>query len=246
MLGRDFMQTTKWWKDVLDHNKSSILKIIEGIAADIEVKDEKTMVIMIAGQSALGKSAFSHQLARYIGRPHNVVDLDTYLIPREERVSRNPPISGQSEKAVDFDSALFDILSLKRQRKYEFSYYSHETGERRSDEEAERIKYKIKLLDGPDYLILEGAAALHCRINSLADMKIFITATEGTQLELLTRTQVVERGFSPEASFDTARVKIREFKTYGKQFGKDADIVLLCDRSYRYSIKSVKCIDGEG
>ena len=240
MRGSDFMTRTAWWRDVLDHDKAAILQIIEGAAASAEVKRNDTLIVAVAGQSALGKSAFSHQLARYIGRPNNVIDLDAFLIPRTERDKKVPPISGLARAALRLDLAVPALLELINKRRRAFNYYSHETGDIRKTGDPRLDQHLIELLDGPDYFLIEGVPALHEELRELADLRIFVTATEGTQLELLTRTQITERGFDPDYSYDVARRKIREFRQYGEGFRATAHVVLACDRNYRYSVDSVR------
>lgn len=254
LTGSEFVDSIPWRHAILDHTRRDLLRIIESCARNAGEISRSTFVIAISGQSTLGKSAFSYQLAHYIGRPGNVVDLDCYLKPREWRLANN--VSGPAPEANDLKQATQDIEELLRGRKKYFPYYSHESGKTGEapqnpqlyqftrEEIEQKAGYTVTLLSR-DYLILEGVSPFYGELANLANLKIFITTLEGLQLALLDKTQVEERGYTSQQSFRAATQKIDDFRRVAPMLEKMADIVILCDRNYNYEIARIKGVLGE-
>lgn len=262
LTGKDFIESVPWRHDILDHRRREILQIIEQYSKKkIREVPSDTFVIAITGQSGLGKSAFAHQFAHFIGRPGNVVDLDTYILPRELRLESGK--TAWEDDANDLQQAKADVEELLRKRVKYFPRYSHESGNTGElpgyvgemptsavlykftrKEIKEKAGYWIRLVSR-DYLILEGVTPFSECLAPFSQVKIFISTEEGLQLNLLHRTQTLERGYSGEKSFQTAVQKIDGFKMKAPGYEEMADIVIVCDQDYNYKIHRLKGIAGE-
>lgn len=252
--GAEFIDSAPWRHAILDHNRRDLLRLLEGYARQAGEISYDTFIFAISGQSSLGKSAFSYQLAHYLGRPNNVVDLDCYLKPREWRLTNN--VSGPAPQANDLEKATADILELLQRRKQYFPFYSHETGTTgeaphnsnlyhfSAEELQQKAGYTVTLLSR-DYLILEGVSSFYGQLAQLSNFKIFITTLEGLQLTLLDKTQVEERGYSAQKSFEAANQKIDDFRRMAPMLEEMADVVMLCNHDYRYEIFSARGRLGE-
>ncbi len=254
LTGTEFVESVPWRHAILDHNRRDLLRIIENCARNANEVSYGTFIIAISGQSTLGKSAFSYQLAHYIGRSQNVVDLDCYLKSREWRLANN--VSGPAPEASNLEEATQDIEELLSKRERYFRYHSHETGKTGEapqnsqlyqftpKEIEQKAGYTITLLSR-DYLILEGVSSFYGELANLSNLKIFITTLEGLQLALLDKTQVEERGYTSQQSFKAATQKIDDFRRVAPMLEEMADIVIVCNRNYNYEIARIKGILGE-
>jgi uridine kinase len=246
--GDTFINSFPWRHDVLDDRRRGILRLVEEYCRTVPEIRHGTFVIAISGQSGLGKSAFSHQLAHYIGRRANIIDLDCYLLPRTQRLKLHIP--GSAPEANDLASAIRDITNLLETRTGYFPYYSHDTGEIGElprggdfsqfspDELKELAGFTIRLLPR-DYLILEGVNAFDGGLSQLSNVKILVTAQGGFQLRLMDEVQVW-RNYDPRISSATARRKFMAFQRKYAYLSEVADIIFECNPGFEYEVVKMR------
>lgn len=178
-------------------------------------------IIGITGAGGAGKTTLANNLVHYFGAARAAtVDLDDYLLPREERAKLE--ITGYNPRANKLYLAREHIESLRAGESIVKPRYDHATGELLPEEEVQPRPL----------IIIEGVTTLYTELRELYTLSIFLDALEETQIKSRVQRDVSKRGYTLDealALFEAVKPDYERFIAPTKEV---ADIVFEVDTSY--------------
>jgi uridine kinase len=146
-------------------------------------------LVLIAGDSGVGKDTLSDGLTRVLG-PHSCFQLSGDDYHRWDRGTGSWKFLTHLDPSANELPRFFDdILSLSDGADIRSSHYDHSFGRRLS---SQRVKSK-------EFVIASGLHALLVRdINKLANLTVFLEMDDELRMHLKIRRDTVSRGHSPQ------------------------------------------------
>ena len=196
-----------------------LLKVFSG--------ESKPVVVAIGGPGGTGKSTFSEKLAGLLGEAA-VFRLDDYKTPRQTRKGQN--IFGAHPEANMMSLAVEHISRMKDNTAFDKPVYDSVTGEADTTERYQPMRFNI----------LDGEISTYKEFREHVDFSVFIDAHYKTQLATRTSRDIEQRGYTWEKAILTfLHSNLREFKKYGAESKKWADLHIYCNEDYSLEIEAV-------
>lgn len=154
------------------------------------------VIIGITGAGGAGKTTLATNIARWLGESCLNVDLDDYLISRDERGRLE--LTGYHPAANRLKLAREHIEQLRRGQAIDKPTYNHEQG---TVESTANVAPR-------EVMIFEGVTTLYPELNDLYSIAIFIDAKEETQIKSRIERDVKTRGYTLDEAltlFETLR-----------------------------------------
>lgn len=211
----------------------SLDKLARTIAQSVEDRFNSTggshLDVIIAGPSAIGKSALAAEVAACLYRrigPEAVtlICLDDFMYDRAERLDRG--LSGYSVLAYDWQ--LFNSVSdeLCSGRKVAVRPYSHVSG-RHGD---------FQIVGGGRITVYEGAVAMSIATCGCHALRIALTSGIVCMTYLRAKDELFVRGYGLARVARTILPEILEFRRSVKRKLSCADVVVVVNRQRRYQV----------
>lgn len=220
----------KYLDDQCDTDNSALANIIAQEILDCSNTTQHPVFIGVSGAAGVGKTRFSADLSKAILRTAtnttvSVLQLDTFMLDRAERVLRN--LSGYDTKANDIDKAITAVLDLCGHKKVTYHPYNHITGEHQAEE------YTI---DSSDIIVLDGIHSFHPRLITFLAYKLFIYAVPQLYKELRFLADLTERSYTVQQAFEHADREYNAFEEFVLHYAKFADRVIEVDSYWKYRL----------
>jgi phosphoribulokinase len=179
------------------------------------------LVIGITGAGGAGKTTFGHFIMLYYGHENCAsIDLDDYLISREERGRLG--MTGYNPKANQLSLARRHLLELKNGRTISKPRYNHNTGKVMENETVAPKKL----------IIIEGVSTLYDTIAELNDFSFFLEATEKTQIKSRIMRDVNERGYTKREAILLYKNLKPEYKRFIEPTKAKASVIFKVTPDY--------------
>lgn len=184
-------------------------------------------VIGITGAGGAGKTTFGTNIMKYYGTETCIsIDLDDYLISREERGKLG--LSGYNPRANKLFEARENIEGLISRQPISKSRYNHSTGEILADE----------IISPKEIIVIEGVTTLYTELRDLNQISFFLDALEETQIKSRVKRDVYERGYTLEEALQLYEALKPEYKRFIAPNKKFASII--CGVSVDYVMHPIK------
>ncbi len=203
----------------LEHVANKIVKVVKHNSAAKYFWDVKPIVLGISGGSCSGKTWVANKLIQMYPSAITVFDLDGYyknfdFVDTLEYRHDNP-------EALDFDSAIADIISLKNGIQTDIPLYDFETHR--------QIGHR-KCSPSPIVLVEGLFAFANTRFRQELDIKIWIAAGNNRRLERRFLRDTKERGRDAEEVFERYANDVEpSFEKYIQPMQSFADAVFIND-----------------
>jgi uridine kinase len=184
-------------------------------------------VILIGGTGCVGKSTYAHELSHHLQQTPGirvpVLDLDSYLIERAVRESKNPEISGYNPKGYELQKACHDIETLLKGGNIYVTPYNKATSTRPS---------KVRMEPG-SILILDGVMVLTDEIRKYGTIGIFFDTTPEIEYQNRVKRET-ELGFSMDRIRKKFSLLQQDRVTYIDPLRSKADIIIEIGSNYEF------------
>jgi uridine kinase/nucleoside 2-deoxyribosyltransferase len=200
-------------------NSTTIDKVIEIILNRRRERGQHTIVASMVGASGIGKSEFSHQIAKVLrereGLTVSVLGTDAYMLSRAERRARS--IYGFDPASHNLDILCTDVASLLAGKSVRVRPYEHSTGEHGEE---------IEVSSG-DVLIVEGVHAFCPGLVPLtAGLRFFLHADRLKAKELKFLADFFDRGYDIHSAFKHADREHEAYEQHTLPMLRVADYVI--------------------
>lgn len=189
-------------------------------------------LVAISGAAGLGKTSLSLRLKAMVetmGVSCSVLPLDSFMLDRAERLSRN--LSGYDPRANDLLAISHSIRRLQDGESVDYRPYDHATGEHAPNEQE---------CASANVIILDGNHSLHPRSLPHLDYKVFLYARRPIARELRFLTDIFERGYSAQTAFQHVEDEYKNFQEFVLEYARFADIVVEIEPYWHFaSIKRI-------
>ncbi len=190
------------------------------------------VLIALAGCSGSGKTTLAEELARELEGTHFRLDhyyRDLGELPLPEREQRNFDDPDALEHSLLFEQ----VSQLKQGRAIERPVYDFLT--------YTRVRGVTERIVEPHVLLIDGLFALHyAELRSLADLGIYVDATDEVCFERRLARDVRERGRSPESVARHYAATVRPMaERYVRPSAQYADLIVEGATSLDWSVEQV-------
>jgi uridine kinase len=167
------------------------------------LKKDKPFLIGITGAGGAGKTTFGNNIVKYYGRNNCVsIDLDDYLISREERGKL--ALTGYNPRANKLFLARQNIGDLASRKIIMKPRYNHTAGGILNDEE----------IIPKEIIVIEGVTTLYNELRDLYDVSFFLDALEETQIKSRIERDVKTRGYTLEQALTLYEALKPDYKRF--------------------------------
>ena len=197
-------------------------KAFEIVRTAIErLKRDKPFVIGITGAGGAGKTTFGNNIMKYYGSKNCIsIDLDDYLISREERGKLG--LSGYNPRANKMFLVRANIEDLAARKTISKPCYDHSTGKILPDE----------IITPKEIIVIEGVTTLYSELRDLSDISFFLDALEETQIKSRVERDVKQRGYSLEEALTLYEALKPEYKRFIEPTRKFASVIFEVGSDY--------------
>lgn len=206
--------------DIPDAKNEQVYILVRKLLDSYFVGDGKKL-FGISGAGGAGKTTFASNLIKFFGAENSIaIDLDDYLISREERSKLE--ITGYNPRANKLALAREHLIALKSNKTVKKPIYDHSTGKVLPDGE---VKPK-------NIILVEGVTTLYPELRELYDLSLFLDASDETQIKSRITRDVAERGYTLEEALDLFKAIKPDYQRFVEPTKKFADIVLSINTHY--------------
>ncbi|MGB3654175.1 MAG: phosphoribulokinase [Rivularia sp. (in: cyanobacteria)] len=180
-------------------------------------KQNRIVMIGVAGDSGCGKSTFLRRLIDLFGEEFmTVICLDDYhSLDRKQR--KETGITALDPRANNFDLMYEQMKALKAGQSIDKPIYNHETGEL---DPPERIEPN-------DIIVIEGLHPLYDeRVRSLLDFSVYLDISDEVKIAWKIQRDMEERGHTYEDVLSAINSRKPDFQNYIEPQREHADVVL--------------------
>lgn len=200
-------------------NSKTIDTVVEIILNRRREREQRRIVVAMVGASGIGKSEFSHQIAKVLqergGLAVSILGTDSYMLTRAERRARS--IYGFDPASHNLDALCADVASLVSGKSVRVHPYKHSTGEH-----GEEIE-----VSPADVLIVEGVHAFYPGLAPLTTgLRFFLYAERLKAKELKFLADFFERGYDIHAAFKHADREHEAYERHTLPMVRLADYVI--------------------
>lgn len=200
------------------------------------IKSNKQSVILIGGAGCVGKSSFAIELRDYLANTLNksvsVLDLDCYLIEREQRETENQVISGYNPAAYFLDVAVRDIESLLTNRPIHVSPY-----DKHKSKKGEKVT-----ITPADIILIEGVMALSDPIRPIGSLSLYMYA-ENEVLYENRKLREQSLGFDAERIEQKFKLLCNDYERFIVQHQFHAEIIVKIGHEYEFLSVEMKNVE---
>ncbi|MCF7872292.1 hypothetical protein K9L97_04635 [Candidatus Woesearchaeota archaeon] len=204
--------------DIPDTKNAAAFNLVKDNLSEVI---KKIYLVGITGAGGAGKTTFANNLVTYFGKENSItIDLDDYLISREERKLKN--IVGYDLKANKLELARTHLSMLKDGQTIYKPRYNHSNGEILVDE----------IVKPKKLIVVEGVTTLYPQLKDLYDFTIFMDALEETQIKSRIKRDVKKRGYTKEEAMTLFEKMKPAYKNLIEPTKALADAVCVVDIDY--------------
>ncbi len=180
-------------------------------------KQNRIVMIGVAGDSGCGKSTFLRRLIDLFGEEFmTVICLDDYhSLDRKQR--KETGITALNPRANNFDLMYEQMKALKEGQAIDKPIYNHETGELDPPEK----------IEPNDIIVIEGLHPLYDeRVRSLLDFSVYLDISDEVKIAWKIQRDMEERGHAYEDVLAAINSRKPDFQNYIEPQREHADVVL--------------------
>ena len=180
-------------------------------------KQNRIVMIGVAGDSGCGKSTFLRRLIDLFGEEFmTVICLDDYhSLDRKQR--KETGITALNPRANNFDLMYEQMKALKAGQAIDKPIYNHETGELDPPEK----------IEPNDIIVIEGLHPLYDeRVRSLLDFSVYLDISDEVKIAWKIQRDMEERGHAYEDVLAAINSRKPDFQNYIEPQREHADVVL--------------------
>ncbi len=180
-------------------------------------KQNRIVMIGVAGDSGCGKSTFLRRLIDLFGEEFmTVICLDDYhSLDRKQR--KQTGITALNPRANNFDLMYEQMKALKAGQAIDKPIYNHETGELDPPEK----------IEPNDIIVIEGLHPLYDeRVRSLLDFSVYLDISDEVKIAWKIQRDMEERGHAYEDVLAAINSRKPDFQNYIEPQREYADVVL--------------------
>ena len=185
-------------------------------------------LVLIAGDSGVGKDTLAEGLARSLGMDATVlVSGDDYHVWDRGKASWNF-VTHLNPSANELSRFARDVMLLTEGRSIEKGTYDHKLG-RRLTPETSRSR---------EFVVASGLHALWARdLNQLAALKIFISMSEDLRILLKTNRDSMQRGYVKSEVLDVMRRRNADSENFIAPQKNEADLAMHLESDTGFSLE---------
>jgi uridine kinase len=202
--------------------------IADKIAEQLK-ESSRPLLVSICGWADVGKSTLTENISRELTRRRiksNWISTDSFM---KKRAVRNASgISGYNPLSLKFKNLLATIKAFTDQKDLEYFPYDNRQGENSTES---------RMIEPSEVYIIEGIQSFNPVLNDVMALKIFIDADTGTLRNLRFKANINKRGFDAANAGDKIEFELEEFLRFVFPFKKNADINIVTDKNYNYTLQ---------
>ncbi len=200
------------------------------------IQEIERPVILIGGPGCVGKSVFARELQEHLAtalrKSVSVLDLDCYLIDREQRETQNRVITGYDPAAYTLATAEADIQSLLDGHCIIVSPY-HKPSSKRQSQTA---------IEPAEILLIEGAMVLTESISKFGSVRIFMDASKDVLYENR-KSRELSFGFDIDRIEKKFILLSRDYERFIVPQQADSEIFIRVGSQYQFLSLEVRSLD---
>ena len=178
-------------------------------------------VVAISGPGGAGKTTLGKNLESHFGsRVCIAIDLDDYILPRIVKLEKG--LMGYDPRLSRLADIRRDVLELLDSRPIFKSVYDPNTGTHPTKEK----------IDPRQIVVLAGGSALHDEVRDLADVTVFLDASEEVQLKTRLKRDTKVRGYTPEQVMANMGPLMKDYHRYLKSAAESASMFFDVDENH--------------
>jgi phosphoribulokinase len=210
--------------DIKNHVAFSILE-----KSVNKYKTSKPLIVGITGAGGAGKTTFADNIVLYYGKEHcATIDLDDYLISREERGTLG--LTGYHPQANNLSLARDNILELINCKDIQKPTYNHVTGK----------SGETQIVNSRPLIIIEGVTTLYPELADLINISFYLDALESTQIQSRIERDVNKRGYTLQQALTLFEALKPDYKKYIEPGKKLASVVFEVGTDYVMRIETMR------
>ncbi|MCD2260574.1 uridine kinase family protein [Psychroserpens luteolus] len=191
-------------------------------------KNLNTTIVAICGAADLGKSHIAQNIIRHLehyNQSANHLTLDSYLMPREDRLKKN--LSGYQIEAYNIDLALKNLITIKNKESITFHPYHHRKGENANN---------TITLTNSDILIFDGLHVMHPTFLPYIDMSIFISTNDDVLKQIRRDADLIKRNYTLNFSEQISDSEFNLYKSNIEPYNKLANYKIFLESKWHYKL----------